>query len=239
MNSEKKSLYIVAGFALILTFTLLWMFVSTGSAVFLVIGILMLMTAYQIIMRLVVGVICEALAEKGISYRSAFFGVSEAERRFYAAAKMRRFKRGLPVFGEFESLFLSKRSAEDILAESCRIELCHVITFFAGFLPLVLSVYFGQFWIFLAGSVIAAVYDLICTAVQRYNRPRLIEVSDRQRERFFRNLDRNDREENAPCGEYAPGEEEAPDKEDVPESNSAEQTYEEKDADNANNGEIT
>jgi len=46
------------------------------------------------------------------------------------------------------------------------------------------SSFWGQFWIFLATSVAAMLFDAQFIIIQRYNRPRLIRLAERKAKKF-------------------------------------------------------
>ena len=55
-----------------------------------------------------------------------------------------------------------------------------------SFLPLLAAVPFGAFWVFFLTSLGGALFDLSLVILQRYNRPRILRLAQRQDRRKVR-----------------------------------------------------
>lgn len=73
--------------------------------------------------------------------------------------------------------FSNKKHTWDEIAQAmCQSELVHETNIVLSFAPLVASVRFGAFSVFLITSICAAVLDLMFVIMQRYNRPRIVKM---------------------------------------------------------------
>ena len=79
-------------------------------------------------------------------------------------------------------IFSNKKHTWDEIAQSmCQSELVHETNIILSFVPLIASIYFGSFCVFLITSVCGAVFDLLFVIMQRYNRPRIVKIALRQK----------------------------------------------------------
>ena len=67
-----------------------------------------------------------------------------------------------------------------IIQNTCGAEIVHEIIMLLSFLPLVTVPVFGSFFVFITTSVLAAMFDSIFVIAQRYNRPRLVRIYEKQ-----------------------------------------------------------
>ncbi|MCH5205597.1 MAG: hypothetical protein J1F09_01505 [Oscillospiraceae bacterium] len=232
MSSSKQTMYIVAAASLALMFVFLGLFVKEKTDAFLVIGVLAMIVSYHIIVRLVIEMACEAAMKNGVDPSAEWYETSDAEQSFYKAVGMRRIKSRLPKLDETD-FTLRKQSVEDIIDATCRVEVRHEVNMIASFLVMFATIFFGNVWLYLLTSLAAALFDFSFVAVQRYNRPRLVRVAKKQRQRFFEKL----KDEQAPEGseestekpaEQASeeSEEESPEESEEPTEQSPEETSE-------------
>ena len=78
---------------------------------------------------------------------------------------------------DFEDFFdIKKRTLKEIIGATCQAEIVHEIIVILSFLPIILSVWFGELAVFIITSIISALIDTIFIIMQRYNRPRLIKL---------------------------------------------------------------
>ncbi len=191
MNNRKNTLYIISLSCIVLMFVFLALFVRSKNEVMLVFGVIMLNAGYQVITRLLAGTICEGVFENGINSSAEWFNTSEAEERLYGFLGIKYLKRNLPKF-ERTDFSLTRQSIQDIIDTGCEIEVEHEVNILVSMLGMLLTVPFGQTWVFVLFAVGAVLYDLLFIAVQRYNRPRLETVQLKRRARFFEKMDREE-----------------------------------------------
>lgn len=76
-----------------------------------------------------------------------------------------------------------QHTLEDICIAMCHSELVHETIAVLSFLPLFAAIPFGAFPVFLITSLVAAAFDLSFVIVQRYNRPRVVRLIERQKKK--------------------------------------------------------
>ena len=62
----------------------------------------------------------------------------------------------------------------------CGAEIVHEVIMVLSFLPLLTVPFFGTFPVFLMTSALSALFDSIFVMAQRYNRPRLVRIYEKQ-----------------------------------------------------------
>lgn len=138
---------------------------TTALTVFYHLGFRLLLGEY-ILPKLVYSKICSD---------SPWFRTSKAEGALYKKLNIKRFKDRLPTYNPNE-FSLKEHSLEEIVEATCRAEIIHEVNFILSFLPLLFSLKFGAFLVFLITSLAAACFDLLFVIVQRYNRPRILRI---------------------------------------------------------------
>ena len=94
--------------------------------------------------------------------------------------KVKTWKDRMPSYNP--EIFSNKKHTWDEIAQSmCQSELVHETNIILSFIPLIASIYFGSFYVFLITSVCGAVFDLLFVIMQRYNRPRIVKIALRQK----------------------------------------------------------
>ncbi len=137
-------------------------------------------TAYHFIMRLFIGWLVPAATSYRFLYRSAWFQPRSWEPKLYRLLHLRRLKNYLPTYDP-NQYDLSQNTLHQIICHTCRSEIVHEIIMVLSFLPLVLIPAFGEPGVFVVTSLIAALADSLFVMAQRYNRPRLVRLYDKQK----------------------------------------------------------
>lgn len=136
-------------------------------------------TAYHFVMRLAVGYIVPKLTHYNFDYHCRWFQPKNWESVFYRKLKLRNWKGKLPTYapGQFS---MAENSMYRIIQNMCGAELVHEIIMVLSFLPLLTVPLFGAFPVFLTTSLLAALFDSVFVMAQRYNRPRLVRIYEKQ-----------------------------------------------------------
>ena len=136
-------------------------------------------TAYHFLMRLAVGYIVPKLTDYDFNYRHQWFQPRMWEPAFYKKLNIRKWKGMLPTYapGQFS---MEENSLHRIIQNMCGAEVVHETIMVLSFLPLLVVPFFGAFPVFLITSVLAFLYDGIFVMAQRYNRPRLVRIYEKQ-----------------------------------------------------------
>lgn len=133
---------------------------------------------YHFLMRLGVGY----LIPNRFTGREKWFRQRKWEPKLYEKLNVQSWKKHMPTFDP-ESFDLSRHSLNDVIATMCKSEVVHEVIILFSLLPLWASILFGEFLVFLLTSFFAALVDTLFVILQRYNRPRLMELRDRREAR--------------------------------------------------------
>lgn len=136
-------------------------------------------TAYHFLMRLAVGYILPGMTRYNFDYRHAWFRPRRWEASFYKKLKIRKWKSSLPTYapGQFS---LAENSLHQVIRNMCGAEIVHEVIMVLSFLPLLAVPVLGAFPVFLITSVLSALFDSVFVMAQRYNRPRLVRIFEKQ-----------------------------------------------------------
>ena len=137
---------------------------------------------YHFAMRLLVGAIVPNLVQKGAE-KDFWFRPKGFEQPLYRALRVKQWKKYLPTYAP-ESFDLRKHSLEEVIHTCCCSEAVHEWIMLLSFLPVLTIPVFGAPWVFWITSGLAALFDSCFVILQRYNRPRLIRILDKERKRL-------------------------------------------------------
>lgn len=139
-------------------------------------------TAYHFVMRLLVGWAVNATLKNRVNYHRAWFQPHAFEKKLYRFLNVKSWKGKLPSYDP--SLFsIQEHTLEEIAQAMSLAEIVHEGIIVLSFLPLAMVPVFGSLPVFLITSLAAACFDLLFVILQRYNRPRVIALSNRQKAR--------------------------------------------------------
>lgn len=136
-------------------------------------------TAYHFVMRLAVGFLLLKLTKYDFDYRHIWFQPRKWESAFYKKLRIRSWKGKLPTYAPSQ-FSLEDQSLYRVIQNMCGAELVHEIIMVLSFVPLLAVPFFGTFSVFLITSALSALFDCIFVLAQRYNRPRLVRIYERQ-----------------------------------------------------------
>ncbi len=130
---------------------------------------------YHFAMRLAVGALVPARQDP----QARWFSVRPWEQRLYRWLRLKKWKKYIPTYDP-GSFSLAEHSPRQILETMCRSEVVHEVIVVCSFLPILLSLFWGEFFVFLFTSIAAGLVDLVFVALQRYNRPRVQRLLEKQ-----------------------------------------------------------
>ena len=136
-------------------------------------------TAYHFVMRLAVGYLLLKLTNYDFDYHHFWFQPRKWEPALYKKLQVRKWKGKIPTYAPSQ-FSIEEQSLHRIIQNMCGAELVHEIIMVLSFLPLLTVPVWGEFWVFLITSLLAALFDSIFVLAQRYNRPRLVRIYERQ-----------------------------------------------------------
>lgn len=142
--------------------------------------------AYHFGMRLAIGWLVTFIFRREFNPNSFWFRPKSFERNLYRILRVRRWKGKMPTYSPAEFSF-EHNTPEEIIKNSCSAEVVHEWIMCASFLPLLASLIWGEFPVFLITSIFAAGLDCCFVIMQRYNRPRLQQYLSRHKTKYNKN----------------------------------------------------
>ena len=120
-----------------------------------------------------------------VHYTQGWFQERKFEKALYKLLRVKEWK-GKALTYNPESFSFDHHTPQRIVANMCQAEVVHEVIILFSFLPLFAAIPFGEFPVFLLTSLFAALVDTMFVIMQRYNRPRLMELRDRREARAKR-----------------------------------------------------
>ena len=134
--------------------------------------------SYHFLMRLSVGLIIDSSMNNKADYSKKWYRSSLWEKRLYKLIKVKKWKSRVPTF-EPDYFEHQNHDWREIAQAMCQAEIVHEVIFVLSFIPIAFSHWFGALPIFIITSILAAVTDLVFVIIQRYNRPRVIKLIEK------------------------------------------------------------
>ena len=133
---------------------------------------------YHFAMRLMVGSLCDMIITADGIYKRKIYSVKEKEMEFYRRIGIRKWKKIMPTYdaSQFDP---RKHTWEEIASACARSETIHLINALLSFLPMVLTLYFGAFPVFLVTSAAGAAFDMMFVMIQRFNLARIVKAIEK------------------------------------------------------------
>jgi hypothetical protein len=129
---------------------------------------------YHFAMRLLVGALVPP-----INGKSRWFRPQPWEAPLYRFLGVKNWKKRLPTYDP-RQFSLKENTAQQVVRNMCGAEVVHEIIMLCSFLPLLAVPLFGEFWVFFITSLLSALFDSLFVMAQRYNRPRLERIAQKQ-----------------------------------------------------------
>lgn len=154
----------------------------TGTELWETFAISLGVSFYHFAMRLLVGYGLDRLLGNQVDYHRAWFQERNMEKKLYERLKVKQWKKCMPTF---ESSYFDRRlhSLEEIAQATCQAELVHEVIMVLSFAPMLLCKKFGAVGVFAVTSILAAMLDGAFVIMQRFNRPRLIRILEKRKDR--------------------------------------------------------
>lgn len=166
---------IIAVLTTIITIIFSYIYITINKSVYLTLAISFGTTAYHFIMRLVIGCIINWIMHNKANYNNNYFKTKKLEQKIYKIIKVKKWKDKMPTYNpDFYST--EKHSLEEIAMVTCQAEIVHELIIIFSFVPVLFTLWFDSFWVFMITSIISALIDTLFVIMQRYNRPRIIKL---------------------------------------------------------------
>lgn len=156
-----------------------------GGGIWLALAVTFGTTAYHLGARLLVGHAFDHWMGNRADLTRRWYQPRPWEEKLYRVLRVKSWKDRMPTFypDEFSP---EKHSLDEIAQTMCQSELVHETNVLISFLPLAAAILLGAFWVFFITSLGGALFDLSLVILQRYNRPRILRLAQRQARRKAR-----------------------------------------------------
>lgn len=174
----KKNMIIITAVFVTETLIFIILYRVLGFGILLTMSITFGTISYHFVMRLVVGFLYNIFMNNHADYQNSWFNVSTNEQKLYEKLRVKKWKYKMPAF-EPDIFDPRKHSWVEIIQATCQAELVHETIVVLSFLPIIAGVWFGVYPVFIITSVGAAIFDTVFIIIQRYNRPRILNLIKR------------------------------------------------------------
>ena len=134
---------------------------------------------YHLVMRLAVGLAYDVCMKNHADYRKSWYRQKAFEPKLYDALRVKDWKGKMPTY-ESDLFDPRKHSWDEIAQAMCQAEVVHETIAVLSVLPLLAVRWFGSFSVFLITSILSALMDLMFVIMQRFNRPRVVRLAEKQ-----------------------------------------------------------
>ena len=141
-------------------------------------GITAFTIMYHFWVRIIMGNVSK-LFKKHINYNQWWFKEKNFEKRLYKFLRVKKWK-GKALTYNPESFSLKQHSLEEIANTMTKSEVDHWINEVISLSTLLFAIPWGKFWIFLITAIAAMIFDSQFIIIQRYNRPRIVKLLERE-----------------------------------------------------------
>ena len=173
-------MYIIIGITLITSIVCFSLYYGgfTESRIVLFTGITAFTIMYHFWGRIIMGNVSK-LFRKHISYKQWWFKEKKFEKHIYKILKVKKWK-GKALTYNPEHFDLKKRTLEEIADTMVKSELDHWINELISISTMFFGLIWGEAWIFILTAIIAMLFDGQFIIIQRYNRPRVIKLLEKE-----------------------------------------------------------
>lgn len=170
-----KTMKQIAALSLLMTLLFSIIYHRTNISWTLSLAITFGTTFYHFFMRFFVGLIVNKIMHNHADYNKKWYQLRSFEKRFYKKINVKGWKNKMPTYSP-DTFSMKNHTLSEIAQAMCQAEIVHEIIVVFSFIPLLIVPVFGAFGVFLITSLLAAGFDLMFVMMQRYNRPRIVEL---------------------------------------------------------------
>ncbi len=150
----------------------------TENTIVLWTGITAFTITYHFWGRIILGNVSK-LFRKHINYKKWWFKERKFEKKLYKILKVKKWK-GKALTYNPEQFDLKQNSLEQIVNTMTKSEVDHWINEAISISTMFFGLIWGKTWIFVLTAIAAMIFDGQFIVIQRYNRPRIIKILERQ-----------------------------------------------------------
>lgn len=184
-------MYSVIGVTLITSIVCFILYYSNmyRNTIILWTGIVAFTIMYHFWVRIIMGNVSK-LFKKQINYKQWLFKEKKFEKKFYEILHVKEWK-GKALTYNPESFSLKEHSLEEIANTMAKSEVDHWINEAISLSTLLFAIPWGAFGIFLISAIAAMLFDSQFIIIQRYNRPRIVKILGRDKQKTEKELQFN------------------------------------------------
>ena len=171
------SVIIITLITSITCFTLYYKHIN-NSKVILWTGITAFTIMYHFWVRIIMGNVSK-LFKNHINYKQCWFQERKFEKKLYKLLKVKDWKDKALTYNP-ESFSLNEHSLEEIANTMAKSEVDHWINEAISISTIFFAIPWGKLWIFSLTALAAMIFDSQFIIIQRYNRPRVVKLIERQ-----------------------------------------------------------
>ena len=151
---------------------------NTDSLVVFWIGMVTFTIMYHFWVRIIMGNVLK-LFKKHITYKQYFFKEKKFEKKFYDLIKVKSWKDKVLTYApqEFD---LKENSLETVANNMAKAELEHWINSLISISTISFGFISNVFWPFIVSAIFAMAFETQFIVLQRYNRPRVVKIIERE-----------------------------------------------------------
>ena len=152
-----------------------------NNKIILWIGITAFTILYHLWVRIIMGNVSK-LFRNNINYNQSWFKERKFEKKLYEFLKVKKWKGSALTYNP-EQFSLKDNSLESILNTMTKSEVDHWINEVISITTIFFGFIWGKTWIFVITALAAMIFDSQFIIIQRYNRPRVIKLIEKQNKR--------------------------------------------------------
>lgn len=151
---------------------------NTDSLIVFWIGMVTFTIMYHFWVRIIMGNVLK-LFKKHITYKQYFFKEKKFEKKFYDLIKVKSWKDKVLTYApqEFD---LKENSLETVANNMAKAELDHWINSLISISTISFGFISNVFWPFIVSAIFAMAFETQFIVLQRYNRPRVVKIIERE-----------------------------------------------------------
>ena len=151
---------------------------NTDSLIVFWIGMVTFTIMYHFWVRIIMGNVLK-LFKKHITYKQYFFREKKFEKKFYDFIKVKSWKDKVLTYApqEFD---LKENSLETVANNMAKAELDHWINSLISISTISFGCISNVFWPFIVSAIFAMAFETQFIVLQRYNRPRVVKIIERE-----------------------------------------------------------
>ena len=185
MGKTKKSgpaifMYGVIGITLMTSIICFYLYYGNvyKSEPILWIGIIVFTIMYHFWVRIIMGNVSK-LFKKHLNYKQWWFKEKSFEKGLYKLLRVKEWK-GKALTYNPELFSLKEHSLEEIANTMVKSEVDHWINEVISLSTLLFIIPWGRTWAFVISAIIAMIFDSQFIIIQRYNRPRVLKILEKE-----------------------------------------------------------